>query len=488
MRAGDFRGVVGAQRQQVTLKQPSYLPFNLVDGQPLFSAPNVVNPFYLSDSTNNPNAANARIAKAIIGRWELPNLPGQFSNLSLGPVNPRSTNSLTARVDHQISTRHSLAGRVTLSLPTANPSANPRATSLQTMARNFGSNAGITLNSMLGPALVSEFNFGWQQFREKIDQTPAIDFIRENGIREPFSIPVDESILNRIPIFTFTGDGSFDQISYSSQTANDSIPRLLETTSYPISEAVTWDRGNRRIKAGVQMRLITLGGMANPAPRGRITYSGRANTLSTGYSLADFQLGLPASSLYVLPDTENFRTWEKAMFVQHDWQLWRRLTLNIGLRWEQRPPVTEAGDGVAGFDLERGKIVVPSPGGKMPAKASPVLLEQYRDLIITASETGWDERRLFNTDNNNWAPRVGLALRLDSSGKTVLRSAYGILYSYFPFQQGLGPARVVPFAISASISSTVADPLTTLNPFRARAGSPITFDTFERNFRDGYNQ
>ena len=313
---------------------------------------------------------------------------------------------------------------------------------------------------------------------------PASTFLQDHGIRTPYA---PATPIERMPAFAFTGNGAFDMLSYSVIT-NDPVPRLLETTSYPMNESLTWQKGRQLIKMGVQLRAIALNASSDQFPAGLLTFNGNNNVRFSGYSVADLLLGIPFSSRFaLLPPPSQYRTMQKAAFVQVDRQVGERLTLNLGVRWEQRPPVTEASDVIASFDPSLGKVVVASPGGEISKAAYPNLVNQYKDLIVTATQAGWHERRLANTDNNNWAPRVGFAFRVDRSGRTVIRSGYGMFYSYYPFQQAVLMSQIVPFALISQTQSPAADPMTTTNPFRVVSGA-LTFKGFEKDFRDGYNQ
>ena len=92
-------------------------------------------------------------------------------------------------------------------------------------------------------------------------------------------------------------------------------------------------------------------------------------------------------------------------YVQDDWKVSKKLTLNLGVRYEYATPQWEDGNHLANF----------VPGS--PAK------------MITATSGSISNRALVHPDRNNWAPRVGLAYTL--TPKTVIRSGYGISYIHF---------------------------------------------------------
>jgi outer membrane receptor protein involved in Fe transport len=159
-------------------------------------------------------------------------------------------------------------------------------------------------------------------------------------------------------------------------------------------------------------------------PRGAITFV--ANTTSTvgqtaNYlnSYAAFLLGLPGtmSKAVQLFEMTN-REWQLGWYVRDRWQVNRRLTLNLGLRYEYFPLLTRRDRGIERWDPSTNQVLLGRIGGNPD------------NVGITVS------KRLF-------APRVGFAYRV--SENTVLRSGYGITYDPMPFSRplrGLYPATI----------------------------------------------
>ena len=493
MAQGDFRNALDASNKPLILRQPQNLPFQLTAGQPLFTATNVINPFYLADSAQNPNRANARIAQAALAYYGTPNLPGTVNNYSSASPREQVSDQFTARIDHHLRSKHILTGRAIFAFGSGFTS-NQATTAMGLYPHPFDSNILASAVSLLKPTLVNEFRFGYQNHREKTSAEPELDFVKEQGIRVPLTLPDAPALLNRLPVFSFLGNGRFNRIQYNNSSqfaavAGDSSPNLQQTNSFPIADTLTWQSGRHQIKAGGQFRAIQLNLTAVTAPRGSISYNGRSNVLSSGYSVADALLGIPNLSQFVyFPPPSRLRTWEGAGFAQDDWRILPRLTLNLGLRWEVRRPVREESNSLSAFNADSGKVVVASPGGSMSASAVPLLVEQYRGILTTASDAGWDEQRLFNTDWNNWGPRAGFALRLDRKGEFVVRSSYGIFYNFVPYQQFGSIAEQIPFALTSQVTSTALDRLTNENPFRALATGKPNITTAQRDYRDSYSQ
>lgn len=102
--------------------------------------------------------------------------------------------------------------------------------------------------------------------------------------------------------------------------------------------------------------------------------------------------------------TPGLRAWENAWFFQDDWKFNRRLTLNLGVRYELYSPETEWYDRMTSFDMR-------------------TLMFAY------ANEDGYS-RTLRNTDRNNFGPRFGFAYDVTSDQRTILRGGYAL--SFFP--------------------------------------------------------
>ena len=116
---------------------------------------------------------------------------------------------------------------------------------------------------------------------------------------------------------------------------------------------------------------------------------------NTAYSLADFYFG--ARSIYQLATQKiaNTRQWANWFYVQDDWKVNDKLTLNLGVRYEITTPMYDADNEAANFDLATQQLVL-------------------------AKDGSIEDRALRSMDWNNFAPRIGLAYQLTK--KTVIRS------------------------------------------------------------------
>ena len=214
--------------------------------------------------------------------------------------------------------------------------------------------------------------------------------------------------------------------------------RPLDENLVTFGDTLTWVVGKHNLKMGgdVVRNSAVDGFAANRSnPRGLITYTGPATD-----PFANFILGEPPNSVGFVnaprPPMDVYN-WEHGYFFQDDWKVTPRLTLNLGLRYEVVTPFVENNDLMANFDFSfvdpttgaKGRFVIPSD------RALPFLDTRIIDLgVVTADKSGLDVgRALVRTDKNNFAPRVGFALRLGE--KSVVRGGYGI---YFPTSAAQG--------------------------------------------------
>jgi hypothetical protein len=235
--------------------------------------------------------------------------------------------------------------------------------------------------------------------------------------------------------------------------------RPLDQNLITFGDTLTWVKGVHTLKFGADfVRNAALDGFTSGRgnPRGLITYTG-----TNADPITRFLLGLPANTVSYVnrfrPPMDVYN-WEMGFFVQDDYKITQRVTLNLGLRYELITPFTENNDLLVNFDPtyvdangRKGRYVVPS------SRTLQGLDPRYIAFgVVTADKLGLP-RSLVKTDKNNLAPRVGVAWRL--SEKTVLRGGYGLFYPTSAAQGIRDPLATNSFQVGLTRRSTAAAPL-----------------------------
>ncbi|MGH9658440.1 MAG: TonB-dependent receptor domain-containing protein, partial [Bryobacteraceae bacterium] len=180
---------------------------------------------------------------------------------------------------------------------------------------------------------------------------------------------------------------------------------------------------------------------------------------TSGNELATFLLGNPSSALVdqnIDPAYSN-KYW--AVFLQDDWKLTSRLTLNLGLRWDYEAPIVERFDRqLRGFDFNAASPI---------AARAPSL--NLKGAVLFAGLAG-QPRGAFDPDRNNFQPRAGVAYRIGD--KWVVRAGYGL---YFLGQNEPGAAQGFSQRTNATVSTdgNLTPAVSLTNPFANLPGGRL---------------
>jgi hypothetical protein len=196
----------------------------------------------------------------------------------------------------------------------------------------------------------------------------------------------------------------------------------------------------------------------------------------TGIGFASLLLGYATSftrAFVAAPYTERRPEW--AAFVQDDFRVSQRLTLNLGLRWDLFVPYVEDDDRQSNFDVTTGQFVTAS-----------------EDAALGGLRVG---RRLQTWSKTDFAPRLGFAWDLTGKGRTVVRGGVGMFWNNPLTGTSGSKGQNPPFLLSQAVgfqTSVVQDPRLRLSGSGVSAPGPATGgnsrSSFDRDFRDGYAQ
>ncbi|MCA1600523.1 MAG: TonB-dependent receptor, partial [Acidobacteria bacterium] len=408
----------------------------------------VVDPFAAGRPEFSRNAAGQWVIPA--SRWDPvgaaivklipdPNVAGTTIFAST-PVTSTRQDQFDVRLDHQFTGNITLFGRYSLvDTDTFRPAPLP---GLAEGSFNdaFGSNLNRSQALALGltwifrPTFIGDFRFGWG--RGNYFTNPpnfGVDGAAEVGLK---NVPNDPAIVGGVPKVNIQG---FDAVGRHTSTPQFQTPR-----SWNPRATFSWNRGQHFFKFGGEFLHVETKINDLNATIGRMNFENRFTNRAVG----DLLLGLPSqlalTSFTVMDQGQNMYFY----FIQDDFKITPKLTLNLGLRYEYATPPIEKENRFANFDPATGKDVFATDGGIF-------------------------ERSLIHPDRNNFAPRFGFAWTPVS--RLVLRGAYGVFFTHTVRQGregllGFNPPFLVDNLLQTTVSGGAA--VASAAPFQLVNGYP----------------
>jgi len=290
----------------------------------------------------------------------------------------------------------------------------------------------VGVSSVISSHLLNEVRFGWSTiYGPGKPSTPVTS--ADLGITSPLG-----SLFPSMPTMSFTNMFTLGPsplgITYAA------------TNTYPVGDIMTWTKGPHTMKFGGEYKRQELDApYFDVFPNGEIFYLGlnpllnpvvnpKSGTLPSPFE--DFIAGL--STLSVIGSGTNSlhnRANDFSAFFQDDWKVTRRLTLNLGLRYDYFGPTTETQGHFVGFDPSKAvtsPLLIPGLGTNCPADPSTCGSIVSGGFVQAGNGNlpGFPKVRdgLVNPNYKNFGPRVGFAYQLTDDGKIVLRGGYGIFY------------------------------------------------------------
>ena len=200
-----------------------------------------------------------------------------------------------------------------------------------------------------------------------------------------------------MPLFTFTG---FQQLGPSGGTFSQ-----FETAVWQLVDSLSFTHGRHAVKAGLDFRWYQLNAVAPPNPTGSFAFTttgtDQQGVVNSGNSIASFLLGqVDTFQIDLQRSKMRPRDHIEEYFVQDDWKIADRVTLNLGARWTLHFPSTEKNDQGAVFNLATQQLDYLGKNG----------------YPRSARELHYD----------NVAPRLGFAFQVTPD--FVVRSGFGIVF------------------------------------------------------------
>jgi hypothetical protein len=212
---------------------------------------------------------------------------------------------------------------------------------------------------------------------------------------------------------------------------------------YQIGNTLRWFRGKHSISVGGEWERTEMFNRGSSGNNGTFSFDGSATTVS----FADFLMGKPVSLVQASPYERLVKGWDWYGFLQDDYRLSSRITVNLGLRYQAFIPYHAVYDRTNTYRAGQKSTVYPgAPLG-----------------LVFPGDTGI-QKGLVPTDLNNFAPRVGVAWDVRGDGKLSVRAAYGVFYEDMRSDVWTYPAVNQPFVIR----ETVNTPQAFSDPYRGR--------------------
>ena len=378
------------------------------------------------------------VARKLLSFWPDPNSVGTITNQALQTNNWRTIGASTspndqidARIDHNLSDKLRMFARGSNQSGTNsnfNAFGNPGTPSGTGDGPIVYYNRNITMNWVYTatPTMILNFNYG---------------FARDSSVRLPFSQGTKPSDLGFPVAFNSVVDNyEFPQVSASGNTSTYNLGQASFTTlkNFPYSHIfrgdVTKISGKHTFKMGAVWEKLFVNFTQLGSPAGQYNFgsgytqqNASAGTSTTqGNGFATMLLGLPNNNGNDLQFTYSAATSSTyaGIYFQDDYKITRKLTLNLGLRWDVDTPRTERYNRLSYFDLN-----APSPlqGQVASSNFCPGCNNLHGAMRFVGQPGSEYGRHQTPTAWTNFAPRVGFAYNF--LPKTVIRGGYGILYA-----------------------------------------------------------
>jgi Carboxypeptidase regulatory-like domain len=443
--------------------------------------------------------ATALLNAGIFPSTGLQNLANGSGTFTGGGGVPTSLKEEVVRIDHNFSSKFSVFGHfVAEQISQGYATAQWSGDNVPTVGDTFGnpSRSGVVhATYTINPSLINEVAFNYNGNRINIIPFAA------NGLKS-LALPTGyDSSKSRL----FSGPNNLSRIpniSLSGQSgANFQIaswPWVNKADDYQIRDDVSWTHGSHQFKFGGSWAIYKKVQDLFGTTQGAFNFTGNAGTY-TGNSFGDFLLGLPQNYNELAVQDHGF--WNNvswAAYVQDNWRATRRLTLNLGLRWDGIPHTYEANNRMgnfypslynaanaatfytsgpnkdsicAGVDVSNG-CAAASPGLGTSPNAILAGVPLYLNGIGIPGQNGVPKGLV----DNYWAtfgPRLGFAYDLTGNGKTVVRGGFGIMYERIQGNDMYNAGPNIPFSLSVTLNNTTFTNPSIATATGAAASRPI---------------
>ena len=307
---------------------------------------------------------------------------------------------------------------------------------------NLGENFMVSETHIFTQSLTNEFRLGYNYLHTGFEHPNAADlgFAASLGVGGIPTAPLNGGL----PAFSVGGISGFGSPTWSTTDEHENVISLIDN--------VTKIVGNHALKAGVSFQSVRFSTLQPQQSRGTYNYTGEytsnLNASNTGYGVADFLIDQQNSAGLSNETTNGDAFWYDAAFLQDDWRISPKLTLNLGVRWDMFQPYKDVGGlqasynmtGPASLDTSVDPTTSAPAGSGSAVYKVPTEGKAYATAIFNQTANAFPDvlakdnialqydsnPRLIDTQTHNFAPRLGIAYSPDE--KTAIRAGYGIFY------------------------------------------------------------
>lgn len=379
------------------------------------------------------------------------NADGTFSTSAGAPVNDDQG---MARIDHQITPLNRLSGTLFIDRSeTTQPFAS--ATQLPNYANSATSysqnNIVISDTWSISPNLLNELRAGY-----------VLNRYRMNSLNQTSWSDLGSSLTlgaspPRPPQFFVTG--YFQAGTYG----DNNMPQRSEI----LSDTFTWILGRHSVKLGGLLQWNQFREIGSWLGAGQVRFTGSF----TRNAFADLLLGDANSLRQNNGLNRDFRSLNSGLFVQDNWQATRRLSVNLGLRWEVNPAFSSANNALSTFGFGQ-------QSQRFPTAPTGLLFPGDPGVPSGIAPTQW----------KNFGPRIGFAYDVFGNGKTAVRAGYGIYYAT-AMANLTSNLQNQPFIVDITLngSTSLVDPWGSVNavspyPYTLNTANPIFVNPITANY------
>lgn len=425
------------------------------------------------------------IAQKYLSFLPLPNLPGVENNFIGSTSEKNGYRVLLTRVDHNWSERHRSFFRFSRSYRSEDDENTTGIVNGVRVNGRTGSrgNLGGVFDHVWTPSANTILNVraGYTRFRQTRNQMAQLD-------TSPADLGFSTAAL---AVFgTQRGLPRFNIGGITSPVEQGGLVTIPRTTSF--QPTLTRVVGGHSLRFGYDFRVYQENRSPVEYKLGELQFNNNFTRLNDqnpalpveqnrAQSLASLLLGIPTGGSIPLTPPSSYQSLYQGFFFQDDWKVSRRLTLNLGLRYELEGATTERFNrNLRGFDATAASPVEAAAKAAYAANPMPEIAAANFNVKGGLLFTSDGQRGFYDADTNNFQPRLGFAYQINP--KTVLRGGLAMYTIPYPLEaiNPTGFASVTPIDPSPNLGLTFTASLA--NPYPngriAPTGSSLGLSTF----------